>query len=300
MLMKKTMRATVAFLSIVGMLVSGSSISAAPPQKSISVYIDGALQENVLTVNGRTMVQLIAFKDPVNLVYSYEQATKTIIITNKETKTTVRLDGGSTKALVNGKSVKLDAPVTIKEGRTYLPLRFLSETLGGSLKYNSTEKAVIVRTPSGQERFETLMSGKLEDARTIAIHTPTTLVDKEIVTNGEGFHTSYTFPKGEALRYQVQYRGLIKYIEINSDGIAVVKWQKDTIGTNGEAGKKPEDFKESVYFSDNLMAEMLTYGTIDIQGKYDEVGIVYYTIHKDFKGIELMPIEGEVRTDQHK
>ncbi|MDQ0114894.1 copper amine oxidase N-terminal domain-containing protein [Paenibacillus harenae] len=294
--MKKWMTATVAFFSIVGILVSGSSISAAP-QKPIVVYIDGALQDNVLTVNGRTMVQLIAFKDPANLVYSYEQATKTIIVTNKEMKTTVRLNGGSTTALVNGKIVKLDAPVTIKEGRTYLPLRFLSETLGGTLKYNSTNKTLIVRTPSGQERFKTLMSGKLEDARTIAIHTPTTLVDKEIVTNGEGFHTSYTFPKGEALRYQVQYRGLIKYIEINSDGIAVVKWQKDTVGTNGEAGKKPEDFKESVYFLDNFMAEMLTYGTIDSKGVYDEVGIVYYTIHKNFNGIELMPIEGETRTD---
>lgn len=293
--MKKWMRATVAFLPIVGMLVSGSSISAAP-KKPISVYIDGALQENVLTVNDRIMVQLIAFKDPVNLMYSYEQASKTIIIINKEMKVTVRLNSGSTTALVNGKSVKLDAPVTIKEGRTYLPLRFLSETLGGSVKYKSTDKTVIVRTPSGQERFETLMSGNLEDARTIAIHTPTTLVDKEIVSNGEGFHTIYTFPKGEALRYQVQYRGLIKYIEINLDGIAVVKWQKDTIGANGEAGKKPEDFNESVYFSDNFMAEILTYGTIDINGGYNELGIVYYTIHKDFR-TELMPIEGEVRTD---
>ncbi|WP_029192659.1 copper amine oxidase N-terminal domain-containing protein [Paenibacillus harenae] len=296
--MKKWMQAAVAFFSIVGMLVSGSSISAAS-QKPIVVYIDGTLQENVLTVNGRTMVQLIAFKDPVNLVYSYEQATKTIKIINKEMKMTVRLNVGSTTALVNGISVKLDAPVTIKEGRTYLPLRFLSETLGGSVKYNSTEKTVIVRTPSGQERFITLMSGNLEDARTIAIHTPTTLVDKEIVSNGEGFHTIYTFPKGEALRYQVQYRGLIKYIEVNSDGIAVVKWQKDTIGANGETGKQPEDFNESVYFSNNFMAEILNYGTIDIKGGYNEVGIVYYNIHKDFKGIELMPIEGETRTDRH-
>lgn len=171
------MQTTVASFSIVGMLASGSAISAAP-QKQTLVYIDGALQENVLTVIQRTMVQLKSFQDPTKLMYSYEQATKTIIIINKEMKLTVRLKGGVKTALVNGKSVKLDAPATIKDGRTYLPLRFLSETLGGTVKYNTTDKTVIVRTPSGNERFNILMSGDLVKAREIAIDYPVTFMDK--------------------------------------------------------------------------------------------------------------------------
>ncbi|MCR8842599.1 copper amine oxidase N-terminal domain-containing protein [Paenibacillus sp. SC116] len=78
------------------------------------------------------MVQIKSFKDPVKLMYSYEQATKTIIIINKEKKLTVRLNGGAKTAQVNAKSV----PVTIKDGRTYLPLRFLSEPLGGTVEFS--------------------------------------------------------------------------------------------------------------------------------------------------------------------
>lgn len=140
--MKKWIQATAASLSIIGILASGAMVSAAPKKPTL-VYIDGALQENVLTVNQRTMVQLKAFNDPANLTYSYEQATKTIVIVHKEKKTTVRLKSGASTAEVNGESVKLDAPVTIKSGRTYLPLRFISDTLGGVLKYNKTDKSVM-------------------------------------------------------------------------------------------------------------------------------------------------------------
>jgi hypothetical protein len=121
------------------------------------------------------------------------------------------IKSGATTAAVNGTSVKLDAPVTIKDGRTYIPLRFISETLGGVLKYNNTDKSVIVRTPSGQERFEILMSGDLAKAREMAIHYPRTYANKVIEATGEGYTFSYTFPKGEALRFEIKYKGLINY-----------------------------------------------------------------------------------------
>lgn len=36
---------------------------------------------------------------------------------------------GSTKAIINNK-VNLDAPPEIKDGRTFVPIRFVSEALG--------------------------------------------------------------------------------------------------------------------------------------------------------------------------
>ncbi|WP_169086380.1 copper amine oxidase N-terminal domain-containing protein [Paenibacillus sp. PL91] len=295
--MKKWIKTTAASLLIIGMLASGATVYAAP-QKPTLVYMDGVLQENVLTVNQRTMVQLKAFNDPANLTYSYEQATKTIIIVHKEKNTTVRLKSGATTAEVNGKSVKLDAPVTIKAGRTYLPLRFISDTLGGVLKYNNTDKSVIVRTPSGEERFNILMHGDLAKAREMAIHYPKTYAGKEIEASGEGFTFSYTFPKGEALRFEIQYKGLIHYTEINQDGIAVVKWQNDSMGSNGEVGTRHEDFGESVFFTKHLMLEKNVFGTIDNQGKSTELGFNDYSLNKDLADVIIVPIEGEVRTDK--
>lgn len=292
----KVWSALVASFAIIGLLSAASPASAAP-QASLKVFIDGKVQENVLVVNGRTMVQLAAIQDPEKLSYSFEQSTKTVVITYKAKNLVVRLKAGASTAAVNGKNVKLDAPVTIKDGRTYLPLRFLSDTLGGYVNYNSAAKQVIVRTPSGEERFSILMSGDLVKAREYALRAIPIYENKEIGPYGEGFTTEYTFPKGEALRYKMQYKGLLTYIEINKDGLAVVKWQIDEIGPNGQAGKKPEAFGESVSFIDSFMADTLIYGTTDANGQFTEIDNIFRYENPEYKNVIIMPIPNEERTD---
>lgn len=49
---------------------------------------------------------------------------------------------GSNKAMVDGKAVYFDTVPYIKEGRTYVPLRFLSETLGANVNWNSSKREV--------------------------------------------------------------------------------------------------------------------------------------------------------------
>lgn len=299
--MKKWMKASVGSFAIIGMLAAGSTISAAP-KAALEVFIDGQLQQDVLTVNGRTMAQLIDFNDPANFQYTYEQSTKTVVVNNTAKKVTVRLKAGDTTAQVNGKSVKLDAPVTIKNGRTYLPLRFLSETLGGTVAYNTDTKHVIVRTPSGEERFKILMSGDLVAARAIAISSGRIYENKEISPYGEGFRMSYTFPKGEALRYETLYRGLTSYIVISSEGLPFVKYEKDNLGHNGEAGIKPASFSEAVYFEEDILAEYIQYGTIDNKGVQTQIGEITYPDSKKYfeTDVTIFPIDGEVRTDAKK
>lgn len=155
-----------------------------------------------------------------------------------------------------------------------------------------------MRTPSGEERFNILMHGDLAKARDIAIHYPKTYTDKEIEASGEGFTFTYTFPKGEALRFEIQYKGLINYTEINQDGIAVVKWQNDSMGRNGEVGTRHEDFGESIFFIKHLMIEKNVYGMIDSQGKSTELGFTDYSLNKELADVIIVPIEGEVRTDK--
>lgn len=292
----KVLTALAVSFAIIGVLSATSTVSAAP-KDSTKVYIDGKLQEKTLVINGRTMVQLTAFHDPDKLTYSFVQSTKTVVITYKAKNLVVKLKAGANTADVNGKSVKLDAPVTIKAGYTYLPLRFLSETLGGFLKLNGAEKQVIVRTPSGQERYESLMSGDLVKAREAALHIQPTYENKEIIFSGEGYSEEYTFPMGEALRYTREYRQLLTYIEINQDGLAIVKWQSDTRGQNGQAGKKPEPFGESVSFTTNIMAETLRYGTNDAAGTFTEIGLIYTYEKPEYKSVTIMPIPDEERTD---
>ena len=51
---------------------------------------------------------------------------------------------GEDTAYVNGTAVKLDAAAFVENGRTYLPLRFISETLGAQVVWNEAEKTVTI------------------------------------------------------------------------------------------------------------------------------------------------------------
>ena len=51
---------------------------------------------------------------------------------------------GADTAYVNGTAVKLDAAAFVENGRTYLPLRFVSETLGAQVAWNEAEKTVTI------------------------------------------------------------------------------------------------------------------------------------------------------------
>ncbi len=45
-------------------------------------------------------------------------------------------------AMVNGKTVKLNSPAIIKDGRTFVPVRFFSEAIGAIVDWNATSKTV--------------------------------------------------------------------------------------------------------------------------------------------------------------
>ena len=51
---------------------------------------------------------------------------------------------GADTAYVNGTAVKLDAAAFVENGRTYLPLRFVSETPGAQVAWNEAEKTVTI------------------------------------------------------------------------------------------------------------------------------------------------------------
>ena len=51
--------------------------------------------------------------------------------------TTITLTVGNTSALVNGGAIQLDVAPFIKDGRTFVPLRFVSEQLGAEVTYDT-------------------------------------------------------------------------------------------------------------------------------------------------------------------
>ncbi len=52
------------------------------------------------------------------------------------------------KVLVNGREVVLDVPPTVMNGRTLVPIRFISETLGALVEYDAPTRTVTIRMPN--------------------------------------------------------------------------------------------------------------------------------------------------------
>ena len=67
---------------------------------------------------------------------------KTVTITKEDT--TIVITIGQEFAMVNGEAVQLDAPAYIENGRTFLPLRFVTENLGAEVVWNPADDTVTV------------------------------------------------------------------------------------------------------------------------------------------------------------
>ncbi len=83
---------------------------------------------------GRTFVSLRDFGDIFSCGVFWDESTSTAKITKNDKAITVTK--GKKEAKVNGKTVKLDAQATIVNDRMYVPLRFLSETLGAQVSWS--------------------------------------------------------------------------------------------------------------------------------------------------------------------
>jgi hypothetical protein len=110
--------------------VNGLEIAVNPADYSFSYSLQ-------LTTPGLNSINVVA----VDLAGN--QTTAAIPV-NFIPKTKIILQVGNTVALVNDKTVKLDAPPKIINGRTLVPLRFVAEAFGASVKWNSVFKLVFI------------------------------------------------------------------------------------------------------------------------------------------------------------
>lgn len=115
------------------------------------IYFDVAPQN----INGRVMVPLRAIFESLGAEVGWEGSTQTI--TGKKGAIIVTLRLNDTKAEVGGNAISLDAAPTKIEGRTFVPARFVAESLGADVKWDDSRKQVIISTgaaaPEGSYYF---------------------------------------------------------------------------------------------------------------------------------------------------
>lgn len=83
----------------------------------------------------RTMVPLRVIGENMNAVVHWDAGAKQVTVVQDEQNIVLKVD--TKEALVNGETVELDAPAVVRNGRTFVPLRFVGETLGCTVDYKS-------------------------------------------------------------------------------------------------------------------------------------------------------------------
>lgn len=111
--------------------------------KTVSVF--GSEIENDVApkiVNDRTMLPIRIVAENLGGTVTWNGALQRVTIQKGEDVILITI--GADTAYVNGAAVKLDAAAFVENGRTYLPLRFVSENLGAQVTWNETEKTVTI------------------------------------------------------------------------------------------------------------------------------------------------------------
>ncbi len=78
----------------------------------------------------------------------------------------------NTTASVNGQSVKLDVAPFLKDGRTLVPLRFVTEALGANLEWNGKEESITLRRGTDKMKLVLNSSEALVNGQTVFLDVP--------------------------------------------------------------------------------------------------------------------------------
>jgi hypothetical protein len=102
------------------------------------LILNGSLiKADVKTLNDRTLVPLRIISENLGSKVGWDDKTRKVTITRGSI--TIELIIGNVNAKVSGKTYKLDVAPTIFNDYTYVPLRFISESFGAAVSYNTKE-----------------------------------------------------------------------------------------------------------------------------------------------------------------
>ena len=119
--------------------------------KTPSVYFNGeqmTFESDPYITEERTMVPFRAIFEAVGASVMWDGDTRTVIAvkTEGDAITTIALQIDSNLAFVNDKSVTLDVPAQIKDDFTFVPLRFVMESLGADVAWDGDAYKVTITT----------------------------------------------------------------------------------------------------------------------------------------------------------
>ena len=154
--MRKNSQFALLMILIMICLVLGQVAFASISQAAeITVIVNG----NQLTSDAAPYIQDDRVLVPFRALFESLGATVdwddvNMVVTGTKGGKEIKLEINSETANVDGKTLELDVPTTITDGRTFVPLRFVAESLGADVNWDSANQVVEV-TPGGNPSVDT-------------------------------------------------------------------------------------------------------------------------------------------------
>lgn len=95
-----------------------------------------------LVEKGRTLVPLRTIFEELGANVKWDEVTRTVIASKGNT--VIKITINSTKVLKNGAVFKIDVPAKVINGRTLVPLRFVSEALGANVNWDKNTNIITI------------------------------------------------------------------------------------------------------------------------------------------------------------
>ncbi|MET3207619.1 UNVERIFIED_CONTAM: hypothetical protein ABIC26_000555 [Paenibacillus sp. PvR008] len=147
-----------ALLAVSQLQASPSYAESVPLNPVTAVYVDEHLLQlaaQPLLLSGTTLVPMRQLFEAQGARLSWDGASKTVTATKNNTVLTYRI--GELAATLNGNPLSLNVPGQIVQGNTMIPLRFVSEALGSTVKWDALTRTI--RIVSRNDLFTTVLSG---------------------------------------------------------------------------------------------------------------------------------------------
>lgn len=190
----KILASTLALILTFSLLIALIPLNLAQANQNIPVFLNGNLlsfDQPPLLKEGRVLVPLRGVFEALGTKVNWDSRTKTVTAENEEV--IIKLVIGQKTADVHYKDIgiswlgELDVPAQIINGRTLVPLRFVSEALGATVNWDGTAKTVTIfsdKAPSQKERK------KLSSEEIVELIQPSVVLIQTQRGQGSGFFVS--------------------------------------------------------------------------------------------------------------
>ncbi|MCD9023480.1 copper amine oxidase N-terminal domain-containing protein [Cohnella silvisoli] len=129
--------------------LTASAATASQPPTFVSVVMDGKKiwfpdAQAFIDENERTLVPVRFVAQSLGAQVGWESKTQAVPITRDAQSITLKINENVVQ--VDGKAVTLDTKAILSGGRTFVPLRFVSEVLGATVKWDAPTGTVFITT----------------------------------------------------------------------------------------------------------------------------------------------------------